>query len=246
MGAAVKALENRPLPRVNPTDCLLAELPPLNTCDGPPLGGSGRIRPKGVSPVTRVGLGPGGFVTARISGTLPGWRSTPRVSGAGAVPVRRYDPRVLEYFVPGFTSESLGPGAVTEYLALEPVGIHYIAELYDCPPALLDDERFIKGALRDSVDRGMATLLHGVSHHFHPQGVTALGLIAESHVAIHTWPEYGYAAVDVFTCGAVASAEKACAYLAEALESRRHTMRKLERGPEVTGPVPASPAGAVG
>ena len=80
-----------------------------------------------------------GFVLRRISGTLPGRRSTPRASGAGAVLVRGGDLLVLEYFAPGFMSESHGPGAVTEYLALEPIGVHCIAELYDCPPALLDN-----------------------------------------------------------------------------------------------------------
>lgn len=83
----------------------------------------------------------------------------------------------------------------------------------------------------------MATLLHEVSHSFHPQGVTALGLIAESHVAIHTWPEFGYAAVDVFTCGEKASAERACLFLVEALQAGRHSMVKLSRG---TGLNPAS------
>ena len=113
---------------------------------------------------------------------------------------------------------------------MEARGIHCIAELYDCPRDLLDDESFITGALRGAVEEGLATLLHEVSHKFHPQGVTALGLIAESHVAIHTWPEVGYAAIDVFTCGDRADAEKACEYLARALKSGRHTIRKLTRG----------------
>lgn len=117
--------------------------------------------------------------------------------------------------------------------ALNKSGIHCIAELYECPHGLLNDEELIKSALRGAVEQGMATLLHDVSHKFHPQGVTALGLIAESHVAIHTWPEYGYAAVDVFTCGDRASAEKACEYLATALCARRHTMTKLNRGMDI-------------
>jgi len=115
---------------------------------------------------------------------------------------------------------------------LEARGIHCIAELYDCPSRLLNDETFIKGALGVAVERGMATLLHEVSHKFHPQGVTALALIAESHVAIHTWPEVGYAAVDVFTCGDHSSAENACGYLAEALQCERYSVKKLQRGLE--------------
>ena len=119
---------------------------------------------------------------------------------------------------------------------MEKIGIHCIAELYECPRDLLDDETFVVSALREAVKKGLATLLHEVSHHFTPQGVTALGLIAESHVAIHTWPEHGYAAVDVFTCGDRANAEKACRHLASALRAGRCSMRKLDRGSEVTGP----------
>lgn len=115
---------------------------------------------------------------------------------------------------------------------MDATGIHCFAELYECPRALLDDELFIVRALRQAVEQGLATLLGEVSHKFHPQGVTALGLIAESHVAIHTWPEVGYAAVDVFTCGDHASAEKACKYLAHALKCGRYSLTKLRRGLE--------------
>lgn len=113
---------------------------------------------------------------------------------------------------------------------METTGTHCIAELYECPRDLLNDENRVKEALRGAVSQGMATLLHEVSHSFHPQGVTALALIAESHVAIHTWPEFGYAAVDVFTCGDRASAERACQHLVEALQAGRHSMVKLSRG----------------
>ena len=133
-------------------------------------------------------------------------------------------------------AQDFGPGAEAEYGALETNGIHCIAELYDCPGDLLNDEAFIRQALRDAVGDGKATLLHEVSHSFHPQGVTALGLIAESHVAIHTWPEYGYAAVDVFTCGDRASAVAACESLVRSLKAGRHDLKRLDRGMAVNGP----------
>ena len=120
---------------------------------------------------------------------------------------------------------------------METSGIHCIAELYDCPKHLLNDEVYIQQSIRDAVKQGMATLLHEVSHSFHPQGVTALALIAESHVAIHTWPEYGYAAADVFTCGDRASAIRACEHLIQSMKAGRHTMRKLERGMAINGSV---------
>lgn len=131
--------------------------------------------------------------------------------------------------------EGRGPGAVTEYGELEPGGIHCICELYECLPALLNDEQFVKQALREAANQGMATLLHEVSHRFHPQGVTALGLIAESHLAIHTWPEYSYAAVDVFTCGNRADAEKACRYLARTFQAGRYSLKSVARGSEIGG-----------
>lgn len=119
---------------------------------------------------------------------------------------------------------------------MEANGIHCIAELYDCPAGLLNDESAVVRIVRQAVNQGMATLLGEVSHHFHPQGVTALALIAESHIAVHTWPECGYVAADVFTCGDRASAEKACDYLVQAFRARRHSVRKLVRGIEVTSP----------
>lgn len=127
---------------------------------------------------------------------------------------------------------------------MEMNGTHCIAELYDCPPELLNDESFIKDALRGAVDQGRATLLHEVSHHFHPQGVTALGLIAESHIAIHTWPELRYAAADVFTCGERANAENACRHLVRALRAGRHAIRTLARGEELGAPLGTGPVAA--
>ena len=124
---------------------------------------------------------------------------------------------------------------------MEPFGTHCIVEMYDCPPGLLDDQTFVTESVRGAVNQGMATLLGEVSHHFHPQGVTALALIAESHVAIHTWPECGYAAVDVFTCGDRASAERACQYLIKVFEAGRHNLRKLDRGLIVGASVPTNP-----
>ena len=110
------------------------------------------------------------------------------------------------------------------------IGIHCIAELYECPHDLLNDEAFVKKSLRDAVEFGFASMLHEVSHKFTPQGVTALALIAESHVAIHTWPEFGYVAADAFTCGDQANAEKAIRHLIKAFRSGRHSVRTITRG----------------
>ena len=117
------------------------------------------------------------------------------------------------------------------------IGTHCIIELYDCPGELLNDEAFVKRTMRDAAERGLASLLHEVSPQFHPQGVTALGLLTESQISIHTWPEYGYAAADVFTCGEQASAQTACRHLVRAFRAGRHSLVELTRGCELSDEV---------
>lgn len=113
------------------------------------------------------------------------------------------------------------------------VGTHGILELYGCPFELLNDHEFIKRTLREAAEDAGATWLGEVSHAFSPQGVTALGLLSESHISMHTWPENGYAACDVFTCGDVAMPEQACQYLARAFRSTHHKLLRVKRAVEV-------------
>ncbi len=109
------------------------------------------------------------------------------------------------------------------------IGRHCILELYDCPSYLLDNQSLIQQALREAAEIAKSTLLGELSHKFDPQGVTALVLLAESHISIHTWPESGYAAVDVFTCGAHTLPEAACDYIAKTLQSGRYELQTLSR-----------------
>ena len=111
-----------------------------------------------------------------------------------------------------------------------PIGKHCILEIHGCPSHLLDDESFIREALAEASRQGMSTLLNLTSHKFHPQGCTALALLAESHISIHTWPEAGYAAVDVFTCGETSQPEMACAYLVEQFKATGYQLKSLPRG----------------
>lgn len=110
-----------------------------------------------------------------------------------------------------------------------PVGLHCILELYKCPSDLLDDMALVQDAMRKAAHHAGSTLLNEVCHRFEPQGVTALALLAESHISIHTWPELGYAAVDVFTCGDTADPEQACLYLVQALQAADHQLSILQR-----------------
>src|SRR5512135_548266 len=88
-------------------------------------------------------------------------------------------------------------------VAPPPVRRHVIADVVGCRPEVLDDIDLLDSALRTACADGGAAVLGGLSHHFVPQGVTILVLLAESHASIHTWPECGIAFVDVFTCGGV-------------------------------------------
>lgn len=123
---------------------------------------------------------------------------------------------------------------------LNSVGRHCILELYDCPSSLLDDQAFIQSTLRQAATVAQSTLLGELSHKFEPQGVTALVLLAESHISIHTWPESGYAAVDVFTCGEHTCPDQACEYIAEQLKSGHHSLSTLPRSGPPKSVVPSS------
>lgn len=109
------------------------------------------------------------------------------------------------------------------------VGRHCIYELQGGDPHLLDDEDFIKDAMKQAAEASGATLLGMVSHKFEPQGVTAVALLSESHISIHTWPEHGYAAVDAFTCGEHTNPEAACRSLRESLKATSGSMKLLSR-----------------
>ncbi len=113
---------------------------------------------------------------------------------------------------------------------LNPVGTHCILELYDVDPPLLDDEPFIRSAMEQAAGKSLSTVLKVTSHKFEPQGVTALALLAESHISIHTWPENRYAAVDIFTCGETAKPEQACAFMVRQFKAGRHQLNVLRRG----------------
>ena len=88
------------------------------------------------------------------------------------------------------------------------LGRHLLLELYDCKVSVLDDVELIKSIMIDVANAVNATIISTSFHHFSPQGVSGVVVIAESHFTIHTWPEYGYAAIDIFTCDETLSHEK--------------------------------------
>jgi S-adenosylmethionine decarboxylase len=106
-------------------------------------------------------------------------------------------------------------------------GTHLIIEVVR--GAGLDDEARIQQAFRDCVDECGATLLHIHTHKFSPQGVSGVAVLAESHISVHTWPEIGYGAFDVFMCGD-AQPWKAVEILRKAFEAEEVRVRELLRG----------------
>ena len=112
---------------------------------------------------------------------------------------------------------------------MKKVGTHLVVDAWQAPSALLNDPERIRSALLDAVFAGGATLLDLCVHQFSPHGVTATATLAESHIAIHTWPEYGYFAADLFFCGA-GNPQKAAAVLQAALQAQQVEMREIDRG----------------
>lgn len=114
---------------------------------------------------------------------------------------------------------------------MNPLGTHLLLDLRQCNPDLLDDLQYIKQAMMRAATEAGATVLGENFHKFNPLGVTGIIAISESHLAIHTWPEHGYAAVDIFTCGSSFGYQKAAQLIIERLECAEHRTTELKRGP---------------
>jgi len=106
-------------------------------------------------------------------------------------------------------------------------GLHLIIDVYE--GHRLDDIDHIEATLRRCVAAAGATLLHIHLHHFQPNGVSGVAVLAESHISIHTWPEASYAALDVFMCGNAAP-EKCVPVLRRAFGAKRVAVNELLRG----------------
>jgi S-adenosylmethionine decarboxylase proenzyme len=123
---------------------------------------------------------------------------------------------------------------------VQALGRHLLCEYHGCDRALLNDAEAIRTALVAAVTKSGATPLHEVVHAFSPHGVTGVIVIAESHFAIHTWPEYGFAAVDLFTCGDQVDPYLAFEHLRGALRAETHSVVEIRRG-LLPGPAPHKP-----
>jgi len=112
---------------------------------------------------------------------------------------------------------------------METRSTHILAEYLGCSADLLDDLEAIERLMKRAARAAGAAVVGSTFHRFSPQGVSGVVVVEESHLSIHTWPEYGYAAVDIFTCGECRP-EAAHDVLARALGAERAETMHIERG----------------
>lgn len=110
------------------------------------------------------------------------------------------------------------------------LGTHTLIELHGCDAHALSDVAVVRALMLEAVKNSGGTHVTDAFHHFTPHGVSGVIVIAESHVTIHTWPEHGYAAADVFTCGQSFQHALFVTMLREGLRAENVTTQTLSRG----------------
>jgi S-adenosylmethionine decarboxylase len=112
-------------------------------------------------------------------------------------------------------------------------GSQVVLDLYECETDHLDNLEWVKRTLVNAARAAGATIVETVFHKFAPWGISGVVVIAESHLAIHIWPENRYAAIDVFTCGENVQMDAASAFLTRQFQSKRAVQRRFARGDQV-------------
>ncbi len=110
------------------------------------------------------------------------------------------------------------------------LGTHLLIELRDCDPEILKNLEKVRKILVSAAKEAKATIINNSFHEFNPFGISGVVVIAESHLTIHTWPEYGYAAVDIFTCGDIIKPERAVSYLVKKFDCKNPSVVEMKRG----------------
>ena len=132
------------------------------------------------------------------------------------------------------TRETAASVLVNEFALRARLGTQVVLDLYECETGHLDDIAWVKKTLVEAARAAGATVVETVFHKFAPCGISGVVVIAESHLAIHIWPEHRYAAVDVFTCGDSVQMDVATALLAREFQSKRPVQRRFTRGDDVS------------
>lgn len=113
---------------------------------------------------------------------------------------------------------------------MKALGQHLLIELYGCDPSILDNLEHVRQTLLRAAELVSASVIQVVAHKFQPCGVTVVVAIAESHLSVHTWPEYGYAALDVFTCSPEPITSDVQEFLIQGFRASDATSVEVKRG----------------
>ena len=113
---------------------------------------------------------------------------------------------------------------------MKPLATHLLIELFDCDPKILSDSNQVKDIFINAAKEGKATIVNDLFHEFSPHGLTGVLVITESHLSIHTWPEFNYAAVDVFSCDDKLDGDKIKQILEKKLNSKEVYTKIINRG----------------
>lgn len=113
---------------------------------------------------------------------------------------------------------------------MKTLGVHLLLDLENCDQKILDDLNIIKQTLIIAAQRSGALIMGETFHKFTPVGVTGIVSIAESHISIHTWPEFKYAAVDIFSCGEDFDLESCVKVISDNLKCKHITRKTIKRG----------------
>ncbi|OYT25498.1 MAG: adenosylmethionine decarboxylase [Thermofilum sp. ex4484_82] len=112
------------------------------------------------------------------------------------------------------------------------IGYHYVIEASGCDPKILADTEALKKILLEAAKIGEMSIRSIYFYKFSPQGVSGVIVVSGSHISIHTWPEKGYAAIDVYTCDTESEPEKTFNYILEQLKASYAHITEIERGIE--------------
>lgn len=110
------------------------------------------------------------------------------------------------------------------------LGRHILVEFFECSPEILNDVIVIEESMVAAAKEAQATVINSTFHHFSPYGVSGVVVIQESHLAIHTWPEFRYAAVDIFTCGTSVNPWISYDFLKKAFQAGHGSALEINRG----------------
>lgn len=116
------------------------------------------------------------------------------------------------------------------------LGRHVLLELYDCDAEAIKNVEKVRDEMVEAAQRARATIVTVTFHEFNPYGVSGVVVISTSHLSIHTWPEYRYAAVDIFSCGDVVQPQAAIDHLVQAFTAERISVVELQRGMLIEAP----------